>query len=481
VHLRCSRVAIVSLALTGCFHPGDAAPEGSSSSGDVGSGEDESSSSGASDSATAPVDTSSEASSAASGASESSDSGGAAPACGDGAVDPEEDCDDGNAVDGDGCNVDCVSSGALRWSATYDGPASADDQANAVAVDAEGFVYVGGSHRVVADDTDVWIRRFDGAGTVDWTLEPSDEIGDDDPAGNDDAGGITLDGSGEMIVCGTAVLVESDAFVRRYTTGGALVWEAIFDSGVGSADHCGDVAVGPGDRVFAVGSHVMPGVNYDVWLASYDEDGELQWSSTYSGGGSYFDGAAKLTLDGAGRPVLAGHVAPGADQYDFWAGRWAIDGTGPEWSYVAASASGGSDRAYGIALDAAGFLRVVGETDTADDKAPFWATLDQDGGVVEAGTFQDDALRGFAGVAADASGNLVLVGHTGDESGSQDAWIAKLDPEGATLWRVVHDGDAHGDDRFLDVAIGEDGAITAVGRESVAAQGYDVLVMTFAP
>lgn len=35
--------------------------------------------------------------------------------CGDGIVDADEACDDGNAEDGDGCNVDCLRSGSVVW------------------------------------------------------------------------------------------------------------------------------------------------------------------------------------------------------------------------------------------------------------------------------------------------------------------------------------------------------------------------------
>lgn len=36
--------------------------------------------------------------------------------CGDNVLDPDEACDDGNAIDEDGCNLDCVVSGSLLWS-----------------------------------------------------------------------------------------------------------------------------------------------------------------------------------------------------------------------------------------------------------------------------------------------------------------------------------------------------------------------------
>ncbi len=57
--------------------------------------------------------------------------------CGDGLVDPGEDCDDGNDIDGDGCNVDCVVSGSVRWSTEFN-----DTVCTNVGADAFGGVYL---------------------------------------------------------------------------------------------------------------------------------------------------------------------------------------------------------------------------------------------------------------------------------------------------------------------------------------------------
>lgn len=55
-----------------------------------------------------------------SGSSSGGDTQGVPDTCGDGVVDEEEGevCDDGNAIDEDGCNIDCLSSGSLLWSWT---------------------------------------------------------------------------------------------------------------------------------------------------------------------------------------------------------------------------------------------------------------------------------------------------------------------------------------------------------------------------
>lgn len=41
--------------------------------------------------------------------------------CGNGRLEADEVCDDGNQVDADGCNADCLPSGTVQWSATVDG------------------------------------------------------------------------------------------------------------------------------------------------------------------------------------------------------------------------------------------------------------------------------------------------------------------------------------------------------------------------
>ena len=52
------------------------------------------------------------------------------PGCGNGVIEGTELCDDGNAVDFDGCNADCIESGSQIWSNTYSSPnAGADDRA----------------------------------------------------------------------------------------------------------------------------------------------------------------------------------------------------------------------------------------------------------------------------------------------------------------------------------------------------------------
>src|SRR5262249_44115174 len=55
-------------------------------------------------------------------------------ACGNGVLEVGELCDDGNLVDGDGCDADCFASGGVLWTQIYDLGNSGDDFAEAVAL-----------------------------------------------------------------------------------------------------------------------------------------------------------------------------------------------------------------------------------------------------------------------------------------------------------------------------------------------------------
>lgn len=68
------------------------------------------------------------------------------PGCGDGVLEADELCDDGNTVDLDACNVDCEPSGELAWSAWLRGPVLAEEfRPRAIKADENQIIVVGTS------------------------------------------------------------------------------------------------------------------------------------------------------------------------------------------------------------------------------------------------------------------------------------------------------------------------------------------------
>ncbi|MEQ1502331.1 MAG: hypothetical protein ABMB14_08870 [Myxococcota bacterium] len=106
------------------------------------------------------------------------------PRCGDGVVDPalDEVCDDGNPIDGDGCNVDCDVSGRVLVEDTFDGFLPYD-QPHGLAATVDGIA------AVLLSDADRGVRLvpLDGGRPIDVALgasrSPSDVVPDPDGGG----------------------------------------------------------------------------------------------------------------------------------------------------------------------------------------------------------------------------------------------------------------------------------------------------------
>lgn len=84
-------------------------------------------------------------------------------------------------------------------------------------------------------------------------------------------------------------------------------------------------------------------------------------------------------------------------------------------------------------------------------------------------------------VAATADGGYVVVGQTqANNRYDTDAWIAKIDPQGALLWQKVIGG--RGSDQARGVIVLQDGRIVAVGSTSAApSSDTDGLLVILAP
>ncbi len=129
----------------------------------------------------------------------------AAQACGDGVLDAQEQCDDGNTAPDDGCDSSCA---IEAWSFAFGG--TRDDRGRRLAVLSDGFFVSGGIFRksmTLAEGT-----------ATETTLTASAGI---------------------------------DSYLARFARDGSLLWAQGF--GGGSADELWGLAAGPNDEVVVTG------------------------------------------------------------------------------------------------------------------------------------------------------------------------------------------------------------------------------------
>ncbi|HXJ57964.1 MAG TPA: PQQ-binding-like beta-propeller repeat protein [Verrucomicrobiae bacterium] len=143
--------------------------------------------------------------------------------------------------------------GALLWEQRYNGPANGDDRATAIATDASGNVVVTGASEgtnfsdyytakyAAPDGTLLWEKRYNG------------------PANDEEqAVAVAVDANGNVVVTGSAARPDdddgTDCYTAKYAAAdGALLWEKRYHGPLYGYDSAVSLALGPNGMVAVTG------------------------------------------------------------------------------------------------------------------------------------------------------------------------------------------------------------------------------------
>ena len=274
------------------------------------------------------------------------------------------------------------SNGSHLWSQRF---GDTDFQrAEGVTVDASNNVVITGIIRGTVDfgggplsatTRNIFVTKFDPAGIHMWSQSFGDAV-------FDRATRVAVDGSGNIIIAGSAVdnvdfgggSLPMGTFLAKLDAGGSHVWSQGFAQGsFGSGDPVASVAVDALSNVVMTGPFIDPidfggGVltslgDSDVFLAKFDSAGGHLWSRRFgdfdhqeaetigvdTAGNVVIEGSLNGTVDFGGGPLTASGFG------DIFLARFDADG-----NHLWSRRFGGSRFGNGIAVDSSGSISITG-------------------------------------------------------------------------------------------------------------------------
>jgi hypothetical protein len=219
------------------------------------------------------------------------------------------------------------------------------------------------------------------------------------------------------------------------------------------------------------------GISYsDFWLLGLGPSGEVRWERAYVYAGDVFvDNPYSLVADSRdGGFLLVGETMSfGTGLWDFWLVK--VSGTGQVlWQRTYGGMESDRPRAA-VQTSDSGFL-VAGYSESFTGSGNLWVLKLDPSGTPEWQVVSQGAEAEGADDILEVPGTGYLVAGTtrSQGTGSNDAWLVLLDPDGQVRWQRAYGGpDAGFVDRFRAVEPTGDGGFLAAGDHDPPSSGRD--------
>jgi uncharacterized delta-60 repeat protein len=374
------------------------------------------------------------------------------------------------------------SSGDTVWVRRYNGPDNNWDDAQAMAVDAAGNVYVTG--KTYSDSTffNYVTIKYSAAGVQEWVAQY------DGPSNNDDgATAIAVDGSGNVYVTGHSWQSGTswDYATIKYNCSGQQLWVSRYNGPGNIADFATGLALDPSDNVYVTGTSDDLSVNFFPAYATvkYNSDGVEQWVARYNELWSY---ASAIAVDESGNAYVTGRSYALGTFYDYATVKYNTMGV-QQWVTRYNGPGTSDDYALALALDASGNVYVTGEAFFEVNNGSDYATIKYNASGVEqwVGRYNGPGSSVDVGnaITLDADGNVYVAGESRGVSGDDDFATVKYSQTGDEQWVVRFNGS--GDTFDLAAAIALDasrniyvtGRSTEVGSSIITTIKYEQIII----
>jgi 3-isopropylmalate dehydratase small subunit len=363
----------------------------------------------------------------------------------------------GSGTSEDYATVKYDSLGVEQWVARYNGPGNDEDQARAIAVDNAGNIYVTGSSYGSGTSREYATVKYDSLGVEQWVATYDGSVNF-----SDWANAIAVDAAGYIYVTGSSY---GDYATVKYDALGVEQWVATYNGSGNDWDTANAIAVDAAGYIYVTGSSYGMGTEYDYATVKYDSLGVEQWVARYNGPGNMADGAGGIALDNAGNVYVTGYSVGSGTVSDYATVKY--DAAGVEQWVVRYDGPGNDDDgASAIVLGSACTIYVTG-TSYGSGTSRDYATVKYDSLGVEQWVARyngpgNDWDRARA-IAVDAAGYIYITGYSYGSGTSRDYATVKYDALGVEQWVARYDGPGNDWDEANAIAVDAAGNIYVTG------------------
>jgi uncharacterized delta-60 repeat protein len=356
--------------------------------------------------------------------------------------------------------------GECLWDAYSTGIPHTGNDPKALAVDAEGNVFVAGTSPNALTSSwpyDYLIIKYDSAGNQAFMARYDGILN-----GNDEESAMAVDLQGNVYVTGRSQAQNGlfDYATVKVDPEGNIAWIALYD-GFDYNDEAYDIAADAFANVYVTGYSGAPGTDNDFVTVKYDSSGAEQWIARYDGSGHDADFGEELTLDEAGNVYVTGSTDGSATSIDIATVKYNSLGQ-EEWRATYTGLGNFEDRPADIQVDALGQVYVGGYSTTGHESGRDFVIIKYSalGDMLWIATYngpgsgEDES----SGLTLDSTGNVYITGRSYGGSSNMDYATIKYNPSGQQEWVMRFSGPDDG----WDMA----SAISVDGSENVYVTGY---------
>lgn len=339
------------------------------------------------------------------------------------------------------------SAGVKQWEKAYNGVAGSDDRAYAIAVDANGNVYVTGGtaydnsivtikYNSVGDS--LWTRTYTGPTSGhNWTFAKNIFV--------DDSGFVYIAGTSEGL---TAVHgLRQDYTTIKYSSDGTQQWVARYNGPGTDADVINSMTVDASGNVYVTGSSgggsAGSGDSYDdITTIKYNALGDTLWTKTYKGPGTSPDEGNKIIIDNLGNVYVTGttYVDTSVNE-NIITIKYNSGGT-ELWKKFFNGPGNNTDEGTAIGVDSFYNVYVTGKSvySLADGFDIVTIKYDSIGNELWDRNFNGSSNGNdeSQAITIDAEGNIYVAGTSVNTSTAEDYQLIKYNPSGIQQWEQAY-------------------------------------------